>query len=1232
MDERFARVLATRTGPSISENTIKYLRKSITKLLIHALFLAGLSYAANANYLFDTIDISHGLSQSSVMSIAKDKYGFMWFGTEDGLDRYDGVEFKNFRFEPQNPTSINSSSIMSSLVTDSGELWFGTYKFGISKYNDETETFTHYPLDSSDSLLTNSGSTYALLEDQDGHIWFGTEESGLFRLSPESGKIDPLTSLTSNDQELTYYQVSSLFEDHQKRLWISTVYGLNVLDLTTFELKSYLHDEQDPQSLFDDNVNSVFETFDGFNYQIWVGTSWGGFDRFDPETETFIHHGFNSKINPDYPETGAITFAQKGKDEIWIGTDSEGILIVDAKGRLYDQTRRKSYNENSLPDDIIQALYDDGDIIWVGTSGGGVSKYLRNRKGFNNIGFDPLNPTGLHSDRILRVKPDKLGNFWIATWSEGLSYYNPRENSFTTFQHNPDDKSSLSDNSIQDILIDKNNNLWVISSSTSLDYLKSGSTKFQRFLPRPNDANWFQSEYLLTLTEDRDGNIWIGSWDGGFIQLDPASMSFKTFTEATDGEINLGNIAFLSVFQDSKGIFWIGAEDEGLLAYNSVDQSLKQYKTSHESSNSLPNDDVMYIYEDNEGYFWIGTYGGGLSKFDPIATTFENFGRTHGLSNESIYAIFEDGNGFLWMSTNNGISRFDKEKQSFKNFTTADGVLSKEFNPGACMDMDGNLYFGGIEGITYFDPLVIEDNQNIPPIQFIGLSIMNQEIQVNKKYKGRFILRESVTVRPSLTLLPGDLFFTIRYASLDYYHSPSNEYMYYLEGFDNLWHFNGNKRETTLTNLPSGDFILHVRGSNNDGIWNEAGISIPIIILPQFYETWWFILGIITIIALGIIMTHRLRTSYLVRRSNELIQHNIRLNTEIESRQQAHRYARERADYFHAVISQSPVPMAIHDLDGSISNHNAGWAKLWGWEDADKAIRDYSIGGDDLAGQLKLPVNFNAALKGQIIELPEVQFTAKDGEKRTAHILLYPLKDADGSTNHVMISLDDITVVIKHRDLIEKSLLDKELLIKEVHHRVKNNLQIIASLLGLQKAGLDDTQSLQTLEEFRNRVNSMALVHDALYRSQDMNNIDISSYINGLINDLKSAFIGADNPTAIEVDIHEISLPVDMAVPCGLLINELVTNALKYAFTDKTNQENLITVSLIKLTSNNLVLTIADNGVGFQQPVEWDSVKSLGLYLVKILGEQQLMGKVKLDNDQGSKFIITFPIDPDFDN
>ncbi len=925
--------------------------------------------------------------------------------------------------------------------------------------------------------------------------------------------------------------------------------------------------------------------------------------------------------------------SQESPDKIWVGTDSKGILVLNAQGILIDHIDRKIYDKAALKDDIIRCLFDDGEIIWVGTSGGGVSKYVRNRKKFYNISYDPLNPESLHDNRILRIREDSKGRLWIATWSEGITLFNPEDQSFKVFKHDPDDPGSISDNSLQDIFIDRHDNLWVSSASTVLDVLRSGSTVFEHIIPDPDREDWLQSDYILVFAEDKAGYLWIGSWGAGLIKLNPILMEFETFTEPSVDGINLGDLAFLSIFIDSKGILWLGAENEGLIKFDPKSHSLQQFKSSAVNPQSLPNDDVMFVHEDKDGYLWLATYGGGLSKFNPGTKTFQNYGKAHGLLNESIYAIFEDKNGFLWMSTNNGLAKFDRESESFHNYGLADGIVSKEFNPAACMDHDGLIYFGGIEGITWFDPTRIEENQNIPPIQFTDLSIMNTEIQVGELYKGRFVLQEAITESPQITMLPGDLFFSIRFASLDYYHPPSNMYAYYLEGFDNTWRYSGHQNNVTFTNLPAGDFTLHVKGTNNDGVWNEAGTSIQIMVLPQFYKSWWFIFAVATIILLAFTMLYRLRTTYLVRRSTELERHNIQLNAQVNSRREAHKRARIRADYFRAVISQSPTPMAIHDTEGNITNLNKGWEKLWAAKSTEDIIRDYQIDSDPLAQQLNLGKHFKAALTGKIVEASEVKFLAPDGSERVAHILVYPLKGEHGSTNHVMISMDDITEVVRHRHLLEQALDEKELLIKEVHHRVKNNLQIIASLLGLQKAGLDDPKTIQTLEEFRNRINSMALVHDALYRSQELDNIDIDNYIHGLTRDLQAAFKQPDFPVSIVTEVDQINLSVDMAVPCGLLINELVTNALKYAFPDPKQKDKQILVRLAMIDQVKIQLEISDNGSGIQKPVVWDSVHSLGLYLVKILSEHQLMGSVILNNgDGGAQFLIEFPLNPDYDS
>ncbi|MCF7827026.1 MAG: PAS domain S-box protein [Candidatus Marinimicrobia bacterium] len=1203
------------------------LRLSIVTLCFSG-FASGNGHPA---YQFETIDINQGLSQNSVMTIAKDKNGFMWFGTEDGLNRFDGITFKQFRHIPLDSTTLNSNSIYSSLVDQQGNLWIGTYVSGLNKYIDATESFVHYPHDPLDSLTLGKGTIMGLHEDHQGYLWIGTSGSGLFRLNPNTGVSSPGSDLFTHGDTLAGPVVYSLFEDHAHRLWISTLNGLSVLDLNTYKLKTYRYDKNDPSSLFDNNVNFVYETYDGENYQIWVGTNWGGLDQFNPETNGFIHYGYGSDFNPDYPETSVNKIIQVDS-LLWVGTDSKGILVLDLNGKLLKSIAKKVYDETALKDNLIQSFYDDGDIVWVGTSGGGVAKYNRTRKKFYSLTYDPLNPKGLHDNRILRIVKDSQANLWIATWSEGLSYYNPTSGEFKEYRHDPDNPESLSDDGIQDILVDQNDNLWVVSASTTLDLLRKGSDSFEHISPDPSNPKALGSEYLLCLAENSEGYIWMGSWEAGLLRLNPITMEFETFRTPTTKDISLGSLSFYVIFEDSQGILWIGAENEGLIRFDPKSQSLKQYKASPGDPYTLPNNDVMCFLEDSEGFIWLGTYGGGLTRFNPAKNTFVNFSTDDGLPSSAVYAIFQDQHGALWISTNNGLAQYHPKKKILRTYDTSDGVLSREFNPAGCQLDNGWIYFGGVKGITYFHPDQIKENGHIPPVIFTDLTIMNVPIGINQKFKDRIILNRALTTSPVLELDPDDLVFSLSFASLDYHHPQSNSYAYFLEGFDNKWRQLGYQRSVTFTNIPPGKYTLKVKGSNNDQVWNNEGAALDVIMHPEFYETWWFISGSLVLLLLIGIVSFRIRTNFLVKYGKELEKHNIQLNAQIESRRKAHVKASERANYFRAVISQSPIPMAIHNSEGNITQLNSGWVELWGAESPEEIIRDYHVEEDELAKQLSLGKSFRKAVEGSIIEIPEVSFTAHDGSTKVVQMLLYPLKNIVGMTNQVMVSLEDVTEIVRQRRLLEKSITEKDLLLKEVHHRVKNNLQLVASLLGLQKAGTEDNKTLQTLDDIKNRVNSMALVHDALYRSPEFDNVDISTYIQELTDTLHAAFGREAGPIEIKTRIPEINLPVDIAVPCGLMINEMVTNSLKYAFPNPDQQDKHIIIQFTEYEDDCLRLEVIDNGIGLQKPVVWDSIHSLGLYLVKILSEQQLMGSVRLKDTPGTHFVIEFPIHPNFDD
>ena len=1208
------------------------MKKTAHLTLMLMLLLGSAQTSDHHSYYFESIDISHGLSQNSVMTIARDGDGFMWFGTEDGLNRFDGMEFKKFRHDPMDTSTLNSSSIYSSLIDSHGNLWIGTFGSGLNKYVDSTESFIRYSLDPRDTLVVGEGSVNDLHEDGEGYLWVATSGAGLFRMDPKTEKTVHIKDLITNADTLADPYISSLFEDHQEQLWISTLYGLNVLDLSTLKMRTYRYSEDDPRSIHDNNINAVTETFDGENYQIWVGTNWGGLDLYDPDIDGFIHLGFGSDTNPNYPETSANHIFQLDEECVWVGTDSKGIIVLDLQGNMVEIIGKKVYDDTSLNDDLIQHFYDDGTIVWVGTSGGGVAKFNRDRKKFYSLAFDPIEPNSLHDNRILRIKGDSHGNLWIATWSEGLTYYNSMTHEFTVYQHDPGDPGSISDNGIQDILVDKYDNLWVITSSINLDVLRKGSDAFEHITPDVDNPNGLGSEYLLTLMEDREGYIWMGSWQEGLFRLDPETMEFKTYRTPKVRNVTLGNISYYCMFEDSKGNMWIGAENEGLIRFNRRTMQMEQFKAAPGTPFSLPNNDVMCFHEDREGYLWLGTYGGGLSRFDPRTRTFENISTEDGLPSNAIYTIFEDGYGALWMSTNNGLAKYHPRKNIIRTYDISDGVLSREFNPGGYQTANGWMYFGGVKGITYFHPDQINANIHVPPVKFTELTVMNVPIQIGQEFNGRVVLEKSISTTTKLELYPEDLFFSLSFASLDYYHPASNSYAYLLEGFDDQWRDLGTQRSVTFTNIPPGEYNLRLKGSNNDQRWSGGTTAIRLKIHPEFYETWWFIVSSVFILVLGIVITYKSRTNFFIRHSAELEKHNIKLNAEIESRRKAHVKASERANYFRAVIAQSPVPMAIHNSEGNITHLNAGWAELWEADRPETIIRDYHVEEDPIAQELGLGKSFMRAVEGNIVEIPEVTFTSSDGSTKVVQMLLYPLKNIVGMTNQVMVTVEDVTEIVQQRTLLEKSLVEKDLLLKEVHHRVKNNLQLVASLLGLQKAGSKSKKAVETLDDIKNRVNSMALVHDALYRSPEFDNIDISTYIQDLTDTLHAAFGQNAEPIEIHTSIPEISLPVDVAVPCGLMINEMVTNALKYAFPDLEQEEKHITIQFTEIGEGSLRLEVKDNGIGLQQPVAWNSVDSLGLYLVKILSEQQLMGTVDLKDGPGTHFMIEFPIHPNFDD
>jgi len=804
-----------------------------------------LSTNSGSNIKFNHLSVEKGLSQSAVTCILQDSKGFMWFGTKDGLNKYDGYNFTVYKYDPQDPHTISNNRILSILEDHAGTLWIGTLSGGLNELNKKTEVFRHYQYDSSDFNSLSNNNVWSILEDRSGIVWIGTE-AGLNQFNRETDSFKRYLPNPGTPNSLSHDWVMSIHEDHLGDIWIGTRKGgLNQFDRETETFRHYLHDPGNPQSLSSNEVLSIHEDRSDV---LWIGTSGGGLNQFDRETETFRNYQHDPK-NPNSLSNNTVWSIYEDRSGVlWIGTLGGGLnqfdpsrfsreLNEEANG-IFRHFQHAPENSFSLSVNDVFSIYEDtSEILWIGTQDGGLNLFDRKIETFQHFLHDPQNPSSLSDNSIRTIYEDRSEQLWIGTLSGGLSRMSRDDRNTKTFrqyQHKPRTPNSLSNNSVWSVYEDRLGNFWVGTRKGGLNLFDRKMETFKHFNPDPYKSNSLSNNWVISIYEDRSGMLWIGTWGGGLNQFDQTTKTFRHFIHDPDDPQSLSHDRVRVIYEDRSRVLWVGTLD-GLNQFDRETRTFKRYKHDPNNPHSLSHSWINSIYEDRKGALWIGTSGGGLNRFDRETETFKYYRESDGLPNEVIYGILEDDRGNLWLSTNKGLSKFNPETEMFKNFDVRDGLQSNEFNGGAYFKgRNGEMYFGGINGFNVFHPNNIKDNPYIPPVVITSFYRYNTEDK-----EGIAIEEKGISSKDEIELSYQDNILSFEFAALNYRIPEKNQYAYKLEGFNDHWIQLGTKRDVTFTNLDPGEYTLHVKGSNNDGVWNEDGTSLKITIIPPWWKTRW---------------------------------------------------------------------------------------------------------------------------------------------------------------------------------------------------------------------------------------------------------------------------------------------------------------------------------------------------------------------------------------------------------
>ncbi len=815
----------------------KQLKHLFTKFCAVYLFncLVICSFTANAQQKlkFTHITTDDGLSQSTVLCTLKDKYGFMWFGTYDGLNRYDGYHFTVYRNIPKDPHSISSNSIVALFEDKQGNLWIGTND-GLSKYDRGNDSFTNYRANLGKGSIS-SNAISSITEDYLGNLWIGTF-NGLNILDRKTNQFKRYYSKLSDPGSLSDGRITALFEDNKKNLWIGTTGGgLNLFDRYKNQFVKFLHDDHDPESISENNIRAVTQDDLG---NLWIATNATGLNKYNYSGRNFVVYKNDPKNKKSISSNTLYSLAKGSNGSIWIGTEN-GINFFDVKKEEFYLSRNNPDDINSLMGSSVRAiLQDEQGILWVSTYSGGVNKYDKNLPLFDVYRGKGIRSEGLSHRVTTSFEETKDGNIWIGTDGGGLNLLDPKTGIFKHFIHDSTNVNSLAINSVLVMLKHRNSEcLWLGTYAGGLDYFDPAKNSFTHYT-KGDGPNQLSDNHIYALMEDHKGNLWIGTNEAGVDVLDPVTKIITRYKynvlNPNDPHCVSAN-AIRAFYEDRQGNIWIGTHDGGIDVFNPV---TKTFSRLDKANNNLSSSIVYAIKEDSKGNVWVGTMGGGLNLWKPRLKKFISFNIDNGLSNDVINSIVEDTNGFLWLGTNDGISRFDPKTNNFKNYTLDNGLQSREFVLHAgFLSSTGKIYFGGIKGFNRIDPIGIKQNNNIPPIVFTDFQLFNQSVTVGKDNSP---LTQSITDTKEIELKHDQTVLTFEFSALSYTVPEKNKYAYMLEGFDKAWNYAGTQHKVTYTNLDPGTYVFKVKASNNDGVWNNKGSFIKIIIHPPFWATWWF--------------------------------------------------------------------------------------------------------------------------------------------------------------------------------------------------------------------------------------------------------------------------------------------------------------------------------------------------------------------------------------------------------
>lgn len=1073
---------------------------------------------------FNHLSVADGLIQGTVHAIIQDQHGFIWFGTQQGLNRYDGVTFKTYLHDPQDPNSLPADWIWSLYVDPRGQLWVGTHRGGLARYDDAIDGFHR--------VASSSMDVRQIAADHDGTLWLAINGRGAARYTPSSEQIE-IIELADPDTPVT----RSVYTDAYDNVWLGTEKGL----LRRDPLKKTF--DQIPGIPLDTRINRL----SGNGNDLWIATEKRGLYRVDITTFE-VQQLTSSETAAQGTTLASNTIREVLADEqgnVWVGHDIWGINFVTADQHI-QQISSQPGNRQSLIDDHIRALFTDRNgLLWVGTQNG-VTYINATDNGFVNFTESPSPTHSLTSNWVSNFAEKSPSKFWVATYGGGVNLIDLQTQQVTTYRHDPEASSGLVEDRVMALEVNRDGELWAGTRSSGISVLEADGD-WRTYQHDPERPDSLSHNVVSDLMTDRQGNLWITTMGGGINRFVPQTDSFVHYRTGASGAAPgtaMCSERILKVFQSADDVIWFASYDAGICRLNTVTGQLDQFSHDPDDVHSLSSNVAWLITEDKYGNMWFGTENAGINVWlasdrAENQVKFHRLSMAEGLYSNVVYGIVSDSLGRIWVGSNRGLTRYtvttegDRIELDARHYTVDDGLPGNEFNYAAALRAsNGKLLFGGTAGLTVLQPETQNMSAPPPAVVLTDFRKLNEPVEFS-------------TAAPAFTVEYDDKLVQFSYAALDYAAPRRIRYQHFLKGFDETWVDDGNLSQTTYTNLAPGEYEFNVRAIREGDAWPESSLRIPVVVNAPFWATPTAYASYVVVFAMFALLAYRSWARRL-QVAAELQRMNITLRAEVKEREKQELALQQAQQQTRQFLNVAEVPIIALDAAGCVTMINQKGTRLLGTSEEQIIGQNFAASFVPQDGQQEFERTLAAVDE---YSYSESRVISSGGTERLIAWHNVRLSPEDNPANGILMSGSDITQMRK----LEAQLRDGQkmealgTLARGVAHDFNNILSAILGYTELTRTQLarqpQATDYLDKLESSVNRAKEIVASVLAFGRAQQLplEMINLSTVMDDALH-LVRPIVPANVRLVEDIEPAEVPVLANPSQITQILLN-LCTNA-----------------------------------------------------------------------------------------